>query len=186
MTNLRVLSAPMVLFVVMLLGSADNVQAYIGPGAGFAFVSSFFVLFVSFALAIFYLLSWPLRFAFKAMVRKRTRRATAKGGVERVVVIGLDGMDPKLVDKFMKEDKLPHFHKLKEQGTFAPLATSYPSISPAAWSSFMTGVDPSHHNIFDFLTRDPCTYLPVLSSAEIGKAAKVLPLGKYLLPLGKA
>ena len=185
MNDVGRLFAHSVLFLWLLLGLASSAQAYIGPGAGFAFVSSFFVLFITFMLAIFYLLSWPLRFAFKAVLRKGTRRATTKGGVERVVVIGLDGMDPKLVDNFMTEGQLPHFHKLKEQGTFAPLATSYPSISPAAWSSFMTGVDPSHHNIFDFLTRDPCTYLPMLSSAEIGKAAKVLPIGKYLLPLGK-
>ena len=85
----------------------------------------------------------------------------------------------------MKEGLLPNFKKLKEQGTFAPLSTSYPSISPVAWSSFMTGVDPSYHNIFDFLTRDPCTYLPMLSSAEIGKASRVLPIGKYMIPLGK-
>ena len=174
-----------VLSVVMLFGAAEYAHAYIGPGAGFAFVSSFFILFISFALAIFYLLSWPLRYALKAVLRKGAGRAAGKDGVERVVILGLDGMDPKLVDKFMKEGKLPHFQRLKEQGTCTPLATSYPSISPAAWSSFMTGVDPAHHNIFDFLTRDPCTYLPVLSSAEIGKAKKILPIGKYLIPFGK-
>jgi hypothetical protein len=68
---------------------------------------------------------------------------------------------------------------------FTSLATSYPSISPVAWSSFMTGVDPSHHNIFDFITRDPCTYQPMLTSAEIGQASKVLPIGKYMIPLSK-
>ena len=53
-----------------------------------------------------------------------------------------------------------------------------------AWSSFTTGVDASYHNIYDFLTRDPCTYAPILSSAEIGAASRVFSVGKYLIPWG--
>src|SRR5262245_37426203 len=185
MKTLRALVFSLFVFALVLFVFIEPTQAYIGPGAGFAFVSSFFFLFVTFVLAAFYLLSWPFRLTYKALLRKQRRRTTGPSDVDRVIIIGFDGLDPKLVDQFMKEDRLPNFRKLKEQGTCAPLATSYPSISPAAWSSFMTGVDPSHHNIFDFLTRDPCTYLPVLSSAEIGQAAKTLPIGKYLVPLGK-
>ena len=159
-------------------------DAYVGPGAGFVFVSSFLVLILTFVLAVFYLVSWPLRFALKPLFRKRRSRRKATG-IRRVIVVGLDGLDPRLSERFMTEGKLPHFQKLKNEGSFLPLATSYPSISPSAWSAFSTGVDASYHNIFDFLTRDPCTYLPVLSSAEIGKASRVFSLGKYLLPLGK-
>jgi len=54
-----------------------------------------------------------------------------------------------------------------------------------AWSSFMTGCHPAKHNIFDFLSRDPKTYLPDLSSAHIGSPKKVLPFGKYNIPLSK-
>jgi predicted AlkP superfamily phosphohydrolase/phosphomutase len=163
---------------------APSAQAYIGPGAGFAFLSSFLILIVTFALAIFYLLSWPVRFLLKALIRKRSRSGV-NSQAKRVIVIGLDGMDPKLASLYMNEGLLPNLEKLKNDGTFSPLATSFPSISPVAWSSFMTGVDPSYHNIFDFLTRDPCTYMPKLSSAEIGKASRVLPIGKYMIPLGK-
>ncbi|MFO0985358.1 MAG: alkaline phosphatase family protein, partial [Planctomycetota bacterium] len=80
---------------------------------------------------------------------------------------------------------MPNFERLAREGSFLPLETSFPSISPAAWSSFTTGVDASRHNIFDFLTRDPCTYSPMISSTEIGKVSRVLPLGKYRIPLGK-
>jgi predicted AlkP superfamily phosphohydrolase/phosphomutase len=156
----------------------------VGPGAGFVFVSSFLVLIVTFILAVFYLLSWPLRFALKPFLR-RGHSPRKKTGIQRVIVVGLDGLDPQLSQRFMAQGKLPNFHKLKEQGTFLPLATTFPSISPSAWSAFTTGVDASHHNIFDFLTRDPCTYLPVLSSAEIGQASRVFAIGKYLLPLGR-
>ncbi|MCH7519608.1 MAG: alkaline phosphatase family protein [Candidatus Dadabacteria bacterium] len=167
--------------VFVFISSVDIANAYIGPGAGFAFISSFFILFVTFALAIFYLLTWPLRHIIRALFRKNK----AKSDIKRVIIIGLDGMDPSLAEKFMNKGEMPNFQKLKEKGTFSRLATSYPSISPVAWSSFMTGVDPSHHNIFDFITRDPCTYQPMLTSAEIGKASKVLPIGKYMIPLGK-
>ncbi len=168
-------------FVFVFISSVDIANAYIGPGAGFAFISSFFILFVTFVLAIFYLLTWPLRHIIRALFRKNK----AKSDIKRVIIIGLDGMDPNLAEEFMNKGEMPNFQKLKEKGTFSRLATSYPSISPVAWSSFMTGVDPSHHNIFDFITRDPCTYQPMLTSAEIGKASKVLPIGKYMIPLGK-
>ena len=177
----------LITFVVcecLLIVCLEHAQAYIGPGAGFAFLSSFFVLFIAFALAIFYLFSWPLRLAIRTLFRKGSgpRR---KSMVKRAIVIGLDGMDPRLAGKFMEEGKLPNFRKLREEGLFAPLSTTWPPVSPTAWSSFTTGVDPSYHNIFDFFTRDPMSYFPVLSSAEIGKASKVLSIGKYLIQIGK-
>ena len=171
-----------IIFVVFVLGFMQSAEAYVGPGAGFAFLSSFLMLAAAFVLAFFSLLCWPLRFAIKAL---RRRQSSSHRQAKRVIILGFDGMDPGLTTRFIEEGKLPHFHQLKQQGSFAPLATSYPSISPAAWSSFMTGADSSHHNIFDFITRDPCTYAPMLSSTEIGRAAKVLPLGKYRLPLSK-
>jgi predicted AlkP superfamily phosphohydrolase/phosphomutase len=103
----------------------------------------------------------------------------------RVVILGLDGMDPGLATKFMREGRMPNFQKLAERGVFRPLDTSVPSMSPVAWSTFATGVDASHHGIYDFLTRDPCNYAPMLSSTDIGSAKKVLNIGRYLVPLGK-
>lgn len=168
----------------MGLVCSSPAEAYIGPGAGFAFLSSFLILTLSFLLAIFSLLAWPFRLLAKTLVRRRAR-PQRKGNVDQAIILGLDGLDPGLTEQFMAEGKLPHFQRLKEMGTFVPLATSYPPISPAAWSSFMTGVDSSYHNIFDFFTRDPQTYLPVLSSAEIGPASRILSLGKYRFPLGR-
>jgi predicted AlkP superfamily phosphohydrolase/phosphomutase len=172
------------LAIVLCLTCRLTLQAYIGPGAGFVFVSSFLLLFLSLVLAILYLVSWPVRALLRALFRQGAR-ARSKTSTRRVIILGLDGFDPKLAERFMAEGKLPYFCHLKQTGAFAELATSYPSISPVAWSSFATGTDASHHNIFDFLTRDPCTYAPMLSSAEIRKASRVLPLGKYQLPLGK-
>jgi predicted AlkP superfamily phosphohydrolase/phosphomutase len=85
----------------------------------------------------------------------------------------------------MEEGKLPNFSRLKDSGTFRRLATTCPPISPVAWSSFMTGVNPGKHNIYDFLRRDETSYLPALSSAEIHDAKRTWKVGRYTIPLGK-
>ncbi|MGZ5423267.1 MAG: alkaline phosphatase family protein [Candidatus Aminicenantales bacterium] len=167
---------------IFLLAAASPLAAYIGPGAGFAFLSSFLVLFLTFLLALFSFVSWPFRFVWRAI---RGQRAYKKGPIERLVVLGLDGMEPTLAEKFMAEGKLPNLSRLKKEGTYGRLRTTTPAISPVAWSSFMTGSEPSKHNIFDFLSRDPRTYLPDLSSARIGKSKRTLALGKYVIPLSK-
>ena len=85
---------------------------------------------------------------------------------QKVIVMGFDGMDPTLARKFMDEGKLPNLKKLAEAGTFATLASTQPSESPTAWSSFATGVNPGKHNIYDFLVRDFETYLPDLGMVK--------------------
>ncbi len=168
--------------IFLLLICPSYAMAYIGPGAGFAFLSSFLVLFLTFFLAIFSLLSWPFRLILRMI---KGQKAFKKSIIDKLIIIGLDGLEPSLVEKFMSEGKLPHFLQLKEKGTYARLKTTTPAISPVAWSSFMTGSNPSKHNIFDFLSRDTKNYLPDLSSAKIGKPKKTLSLGKYNLPLSK-
>jgi len=113
------------------------------------------------------------------------QKAYKKSPVNRLIILGLDGMEPSLVEKYMSEGKLPHLSDLKKRGSYARLETTTPSISPVAWSSFMTGSHPAKHNIFDFLSRDPKSYLPDLSSARIGNPKKSLSLGKYNIPLSK-
>jgi len=169
-------------FLALLLALAIPLNAYIGPGAGFAFLSSFLVLFLTFFLAIFSFLSWPFRFFLRLI---RGQKAYKKSHINRLIVLGLDGMDPVLIEKYMSQGKLPHLSNLAEKGSYHELETTNPPISPVAWSSFMTGCHPAKHNIFDFLSRDPKTYLPELSSARIGSPKRVLPLGKYNIPLSK-
>ena len=168
--------------VLLFLALSLPLQAYIGPGAGFAFLTSFLVLFLTFFLAVFSFISWPFRFLFRVI---KGQRAYKKSSINKLVIIGLDGMEPTLVEKYMSEGNLPNLSKLKKRGTYAKLQTTTPAISPVAWSSFMTGSNPSKHNIFDFLSRDPKSYLPDLSSARIGKPKKILSLGKYNIPLSK-
>ena len=173
---------PAFLMVGLLLAMAVPAVAYIGPGAGFAFLSSFLILFLAILLAIFSFLSWPFRLLFRLLKGQRPYRHSR---IRRAVVIGLDGLEPSLAERYMDEGLMPNLAKLRKTGSYARLQTTTPAISPVAWSSFMTGSNPAKHNIFDFLSRDPKTYLPDLSSARIGKPGRVLSLGKYNIPLAK-
>ncbi|MFQ5645458.1 MAG: alkaline phosphatase family protein [bacterium] len=160
-----------------------SAHAYIGPGAGFAFLGSFLGIFLAFLLAFLTLLFWPVRYLIVSVRRKLSPRPGQQTG--KLVIIGLDGLDPGLVKQFSREGKLPNLSGLAEEGCFFPLKTTTPSISPVAWSSFATGVNPAKHNIYDFLTRNRQTYLPDLSSTRIGRVKRTLKLGRYVIPLGK-
>ncbi|HEY2432162.1 MAG TPA: alkaline phosphatase family protein [Vicinamibacterales bacterium] len=81
---------------------------------------------------------------------------------QKLVILGFDGMDPHLLQKWMAEGKLPHISALAKQGGFYPLQTTHSPESPTAWASFATGVNAGKHNIYDFLVRDTNTYLPDL------------------------
>ena len=168
------------LAALVLVGIAQPALAYIGPGAGIAAAGSLLVLAGTFFLALGIILIWPI----KAVLRIFTSMGKSKAKVKRVIVIGLDGFDPGLAQKYMDEGRMPNFKKLAEEGHFSPLATACPSISPVAWSSYATGVDASRHNIYDFLTRDPCNYLPVLSSSEVGTQPRDINLGVAKIPFG--
>jgi predicted AlkP superfamily phosphohydrolase/phosphomutase len=168
--------------LVVLLGPGQAL-AYIGPGAGFALAGSFLAVFAAVGWAVLLVLFWPARLLLRAVAGRRKRGAS---GVKRVVVLGLDGMDYHLTERLLSEGQLPHLAALRAGGCFKPLATTIPSISPVAWSSFQTGVNPGKHNIFDFLAPDPHTYQPRLSSVEIRPPRRSIRWGRYQLPLGKA
>lgn len=176
---------PRRLFLIVFCGillSPITAQAYLGPGAGFTIVSTFFVLFAAFASAFLVLLTWPIRWAWKLFFRpKRTGARHAK----RVVIVGLDGQDPELTEKWMNEGLLPNFSRLREKGAFARLGTTLPAESPVAWSSFQTGCNPGKHRIYDFLVPNRKSLMPELSSANVTSSARTLKLGKYIIPLGK-
>ncbi|MFQ5352469.1 MAG: alkaline phosphatase family protein, partial [Candidatus Binatia bacterium] len=86
----------------------------------------------------------------------------------RVVVLGFDGVDPDLVSQWASD--LPHIRKLMTEGSFRRLQTTTPPASCTAWSTFATGLDPGGHGIFDFIYRDPKTYLPDRTGAVSHKA----------------
>ena len=181
--KIRALCRLLLLIVALVLLFPLRSEAYAGPGAGFAVLSSFWTIFVAFLYSFYALVTWPIRQLLRMF---RRRKAYGKAQVKRVVIVGFDGMDPELASRFMSEGKLPNLTKLRDGGTFRPLRTTFPAISPVAWSTFQTGVNPGKHNIYDFLARDLKNYLPYLSSAQISEPKRHLRIGKYSLPLGKS
>ena len=169
----------LVLLLTFALSSPES-HAYLGPGAGFALGSSVGVAMIAILSAVLVMLVWPFRALWRSFRRRR-----AKPWINRLVVIGFDGQEPTLTDRLLEEGKLPNFKRLAETGCYHRIGTSQPPISPVAWSCFSTGTGPGKHNIFDFIDRNPRNYLPLLSSAYIGKVDKVLKIGRYRFPLRK-
>jgi predicted AlkP superfamily phosphohydrolase/phosphomutase len=102
----------------------------------------------------------------------------------KVIVLGIDGMDPGFVERHW--DALPNLRALRNHGYFGRLRTTAPPQSPVAWSTFITGLDPDQHGIYDFVHRDPVTHAPFSSMSKTEDAKFVLPLGPYLLPLSSS
>lgn len=104
-------------------------------------------------------------------------------GGKRVIVLGIDGMDPQLLRKFIEDGKLPHFASLARSGSLQKLGTSTPPQSPVAWSNLITGMNPGGHGIFDFIHRDPKTMLPYLSTSKVEASTHTVRVGSWVLPL---
>lgn len=88
---------------------------------------------------------------------------------KRVFVIGLDGATFDLLDPWVKEGRLPNLRRLLEGSSYGQLESTVPFHSPAAWSSFMTGVNPGKHGVLDFYHFNPNSFEKVLvNSNHIG------------------
>src|SRR6266498_5630225 len=90
----------------------------------------------------------------------------ATASQQKVIVLGFDGVDARYTQKWMDEGKLPNLAKLRDSGTFRPLRPTIPAQTPVSWSTFSTGIDPGRTGIFDFLRRDPKTYLPLFAAFD--------------------
>ena len=71
--------------------------------------------------------------------------------VGRVVVLGFDGLSPVMVEKWVKEGKLPNMARIMEEGAYGGCMTVLPPSSASAWTSAVTGVNPGKHGIYGFL-----------------------------------
>jgi predicted AlkP superfamily phosphohydrolase/phosphomutase len=103
---------------------------------------------------------------------------------QRLIILGIDGMDPQLLHRFMREGKMPNFAKLEAQGDFRQLRTSIPPQSPVAWSNLITGMNAGGHAIFDFIHRDPKTLRLYFSASRVEGPKHAIHLGSWAIPLG--
>ena len=109
----------------------------------------------------------------------RYNRANGK----KLVILGIDGAEPSLLEKFVAEGVLPNFAKLFQQSKRGKLQTTLPPQSPVAWSSFVSGTRPAGHGIFDFIHRDPKTLIPYLSTSKAEGSSKRISVGNLSLPV---
>ncbi len=91
---------------------------------------------------------------------------TDQGSAPAVVLVGIDGISFDLLARYITEGELPALESLANRGSFIPLASTQPPISPAAWTTITTGVNPGQHGVFDFVQHDPRTLKGKLVSSE--------------------
>jgi predicted AlkP superfamily phosphohydrolase/phosphomutase len=113
-----------------------------------------------------------------------SRSRVSRSAGRKVIVLGIDGMDPRLSQQMMDEGLLPRLAKLRDSGGFSPLGTSIPPQSPVAWANFINGSGPGSHGIFDFIHRNPhkqCA--PFYSAADTLPGQGGWEVGDYRLQL---
>ena len=84
----------------------------------------------------------------------------------KVLIIGIDAMDPALVFRLVGEGKLPTIAGLIKNGTSGTLSTTIPPYSMVAWTSFMTGRNPGGHGIFSNFRFKNNSYEQVINNAN--------------------
>jgi len=106
----------------------------------------------------------------------------------RVVVLGIDGLDPEILADVMERypERMQHFRALADEGGIHSLGTSTPPQSPVAWSNFITGMNPGGHGIYDFIHRNPVTRGPAPSTSTEGHQDQIPLWGGWQLPLDAA
>jgi predicted AlkP superfamily phosphohydrolase/phosphomutase len=114
------------------------------------------------------------------------KTARSNGELDRMIVLGVDGMDPKLLARFIDEGRMPNCKRLRELGSFQSLQTSNPPQSPVAWSNFISGTNPGGHGIFDFIARDPETMQPFHSISRLEGGSKPIKVGRWAIPTAPA
>ncbi|MDE0895830.1 MAG: alkaline phosphatase family protein, partial [Planctomycetota bacterium] len=74
--------------------------------------------------------------------------------VSPVVVIGIDGVDPGVLNELLAAGRVPSFQRFADDGTLGRLGTFAPTWSPVIWTTIATGQDANTHGVNDFLEAD--------------------------------
>lgn len=76
----------------------------------------------------------------------------------KTLIIGLDAANWDMMGALLKQNKLPNIKDLIDNGVSGKLCSTVPPITPVAWTSLATGVNPGKHGIYGFMTQDTTTY----------------------------
>lgn len=96
----------------------------------------------------------------------------------KTLILGFDSFDPKVFEELAGKNQLPNFEKFIEQGGYSQLEVCSPPQTEVSWTSMATGADPGGHGIFDFVHRDPETYVPYVSILPMRRTA----VGEQFVP----
>lgn len=83
---------------------------------------------------------------------------------QRLLIIGLDGATFEILDPLLDAGRMPHLRRFMDEGVRGVLSSTQPPITPAAWTTFMTGKGPGRHGILDFETYDATTHTLTFNS----------------------
>ena len=95
---------------------------------------------------------------------------------KKAIFIGIDGLDPIILEQMMEMGHLPSFARLSRLGSYHRLRTINPPQSPVVWATIATGKDPGEHGVYDFLHRKTDDYMPFLSIVRLERSGYVTPV----------
>ncbi|MBI5294013.1 MAG: alkaline phosphatase family protein [Chloroflexi bacterium] len=81
----------------------------------------------------------------------------------RTIIVGFDSFAPGTFERLLEQGQMPNLAKFANAGGYSRLEVCSPPQTEVSWTSIATGVDPGSHGIFDFVHRDPATYIPYVS-----------------------
>ena len=96
-----------------------------------------------------------------------------------VVVLGLDGVPPELVERGLAEGRLPNFERMRAEGADGRTRSTVPPLSMIAWSSFATGRNPGNHGVYNFMLKDVGEYGTNFVNADTLREQSI-PVWEYL------
>jgi len=96
----------------------------------------------------------------------------------KTVIIGFDSFDPAVFEAMAGKNLLPNLQKMMDAGGYARLEVCSPPQTEVSWTCIATGADPGSHGIFDFVLRDPNSYIPYVSILPTKKSA----VGETFIP----
>ncbi len=96
----------------------------------------------------------------------------------KTLILGFNSFDPKVFEELAGQNQLPNLEKFVGQGGYSQLEVCSPPQTEVSWTSIATGADPGGHGIFDFVHRDPATYIPYVSILPTRKGT----LGEQFVP----
>jgi predicted AlkP superfamily phosphohydrolase/phosphomutase/tetratricopeptide (TPR) repeat protein len=104
------------------------------------------------------------------IVKKKTKKM-GKRIVKKLLFIGWDAADWKVINPLLEQGKMPALKKLMENGVSGNIATLDPPFSPMLWTTIATGKYPDKHGILGFIEPDPSGGVrPVNSTSRTSRA----------------